>query len=306
MKGELVYRHFFSMGTRFDLVLPGVDEEQADNLLHAIQSELSRIEDKISIYRDNSAFSLINKEAFNGGVFAEPEVFALVDELVSMSEKTFGYFDFTLGKISQYKHTTELTRKAPMTEGPDSLSNGFNQLTLDRDSRQIHFLSEEVSLDSGGFGKGYGLDQVRTLLITGKCNSAFISFGESAILGFGKHPYGDSWKTGVCHVFNASESVWEFGLRDEVLSVSGNSLQNMKKYGRGHIINPKTKEPVEGFSQVAVAGKRGLIAEVISTAMFCAPAEVREQIAKNFPQYRIVIVDYDHHHKPHIVFTSNC
>ncbi len=294
------------MGTRFDVVLPEVDEETADNLLHGIQAELSRIEDKISIYREDSVFSLLNKEAFSSGVFAEPEVFALIDELISLSEKTFGYFDFTLGKISKHKNATEMAGESAGKDLPDSAASGVNQVVLDKDSRQIHFLSEGVSLDSGGFGKGYGLDQVSALLKSGKLRSAFVSFGESAILGFGKHPYGASWKTGICHLFNQSESVREFDLLNEVLSVSGNTPQNLRKYGRGHIINPKSKEPVEGFSQVAVAGKRGLVAEVISTAMACAPAEMREQIAANFPQYRIVIIDYDQLHIPHIEFTSNC
>ena len=73
----------------------------------------------------------------------------------------------------------------------------------------------------------------------------------------------------------------EFHLRDSALSVSGRSRD-----GRYHIINPHTGRAEVREGDVAVQGKSAIVCEVLSTALYAAEHEVRNEIIANFDGYR--------------------
>jgi FAD:protein FMN transferase len=293
------------MGTRLDIVLPGISEDISDAVCMQIYSELDRIEEKISIYKESSGFSVLNREANLHPVKIDSELFTLINRLIQLSDLTAGYFDFTFGKFSELK--TSSSDSGLHVEYIKNMvaAAGIQNILLDLDKHTVFFKTDYLKIDSGGFGKGYGLDNVKKILKAWKIESAFISFGESSILAFGKHPYGTSWKTGIQHILEQNVSLYTFNLVNESLSVSGINPQNIKKHGKGHIFDPHTGKNVYCFRQSAVAGSSGLIAEVISTALICAPEHYRLTIMEQFPEYRAVIIDYDKSNKPSITFTFN-
>jgi FAD:protein FMN transferase len=297
----ITYRNMFSMGTRLDIVFPGVEDEMADRVFLLIKEELNQIEDKISIYRDRSEFSLINQIAPQRTCSVSAEIFNMIGRLVDLSLKTLGYFDFTLGMIGK-EHKTN----------PDIQSlNEFltlpvdKRIQLDAQSQTVKFKGSYVKLDSGGFGKGLGLDMMKEVFERNKITTAFVNFGNSSVLGFGNHPYGDSWKTGIANIFLGNENVFAFDLKNTFMSVSGNTPQNLRKNKRGHIIHPRTGKPVEGLFQCAVSGENGLVTEVLSTALTCAPEHEWDSVMDNFPGYKAVFIEYDNHNKPNIIYTRN-
>ena len=298
------YRNLFSMGTRMDIVLPGIDDYFADQLLAVIKEQLTDIEDKISNYNDNSVFSELNREAASKPVIIDPDIFWMIEELAGLSEKTRCYFDFTIGKILELKRNKEAFHPGDDEQIKHLLENtGIKFLKTNRENLSVEFGSPFISLDSGAFGKGAALDIVKTVLNKKTVNTGFISFGESSILAIGSHPFGDSWKTAITDMFKPEVNVYVQDLKDQFLSVSGITPQNLKKYGTGHILNPKTAEPVKSFRQSAVAGEKGLVTEVLSTALLCAPEDERDAIMDNFPGYKVVIIEYDASYKSKIVYS---
>lgn len=287
-----------------DIVLPETDDYFADQLLAVIKEQLNDLEDRISVYKDNSVFSRLNREASSKPMSIDPYIFQMIEELAGLSEKTRFYFDFTIGKIIELKRNKE-----PFHPGDDEhikflLENtGTKFLKTNRENLSVEFESPHISLDSGAFGKGAALDTIKTILNKKKVNKGFISFGESSVLALGSHPFGDFWKTGITNMFNPEENVYVLELKDEFMSVSGITPQNLKKYGTGHVINPRTAEPVNSFRQSAVAGKRGIVTEVLSTALLCAPEDERDAIMDNFPGYKAVILEYDASYKSKIVYS---
>ncbi len=300
MKSAIVYRNHYGMGTRMDLVFPGVSEERVDDVFRLIRTELARIEEKISNYKENSIFSKLNVHAFKIPQKTDRETLLLIKKLKELSAKTQGYFDFTLGKLVEKNTAHQPAKQLEAGQPGQADVLGSDQVITDEELSAISFSSGNVSLDSGAFGKGLGLDAIKKILEAVKVDSAFISFGESSILAHGHHPYGTSWKTGVCDLYDQERSIFVFDLTDEALSVSGNTEQNRKKYGGGHIVDPLTGNPVEGFRQAAVAGQEGMVSEVLSTALMCAPNEKREEIMSEFPGYRGVVIDYDDSKKAYI------
>lgn len=298
------YRNLFSMGTRMDIVLPETDDYFADQLLAVIKEQLQELEDRISIYNDASVFSKLNREASSKPVIIDPDIFQMIEELAGLSEKTSCYFDFTIGKILEIKRNKDTFYPGDGEQLKHLLENtGIKFLKIDRENLSVEFKSPYISLDSGAFGKGAALDTIKTILNKKMVNTGFISFGESSIFAIGSHPFGDSWKTGITNMFNPEENVYLLELKDEFMSVSGITPQNLKKYGTGHILNPRTAEPVNSFRQSAVAGKRGIVTEVLSTALLCAPEDERDAIMDNFPGYKAVIIEYDASYKSKIVYS---
>ena len=283
------------MGTRLDMILPGISDEYADDICLHLKSVLSDIEEKISIYKPESLFSRINDKAYFEPVKIEEYLLGLFEELLILSIKTRGYFDFSLGKLMRfYKRQPDMSLPDNKEEFNKLISTtGTRFIFLDKMLATISFKTENIMIDSGSFGKGFGLDKIKSVFNSYNISSYFISFGESSILASGCHPYGDSWKTGVRNIFRDGENVISIGLKDEFLSVSGITPQNLKKYGMGHLLNPVTGKYEDTFKQVVVKGRSGLFTEALSTALAVAPLNMLNSIMDEFPDYSSHIFIYN-------------
>ena len=123
---------------------------------------------------------------------------------------------------------------------------------------------EETSLDFGGFAKGYALKKIGVLLREAGVGSAFVDFGNSSILGIGRHPYGPCWRVSLPDPATGN-ALAEFDLVDRALSVSGNTAAHTE-----HIVNPRTGLRDASRQIVAVVADDPLDAEVVSTAWMIA------------------------------------
>ncbi|HYW94650.1 MAG TPA: FAD:protein FMN transferase, partial [Bacteroidales bacterium] len=263
-----------------DILLPGVDDELADSLFLNIRNELERLESILSIYKDDSIFSSLNKKAASMPYNVDQEVFSLMSRMLKYNTLTLGYFDITLG--------TGLEQDASFPGHP-AANRG---ILLDHETMSVSFSSSDVRIDSGAFGKGLALNSIKKILLQSKVSNAFISFGESSVLALGHHPYGDCWKVGIKDVFRPDTNVFVFDVNDGSVSTSGNSPNNELRYSDGHIVNPRGGETVKGYQLMSVAGPDPLDAEVLSTALILAEKSEQTTILGNFSGYRAVKISY--------------
>ncbi len=281
MPDNNAYRYTISMGTRLDVLMPGVEDDKADAVFSNIRDEMERLENILSIYREDSVFSRLNKKAAILPYRVDQEVFSLLYRLLGYNTRTLGYFDVTLG--------TGIEQDPEMTGG--TLAN--RGIILDHGKMEVSFDSEKVKIDSGAFGKGLALNSIKKILRQSQILNAFISFGESSVLTLGHHPYGDHWKTGIKDLFTPGKNAYVFETVDGSVSTSGNSPNNEGKYPDGHIINPRNGEKVRGHQLMCVAGPDPLEAEVLSTALILAEEDEKKTILENFPGYRAVHISYE-------------
>ena len=85
----------------------------------------------------------------------------------------------------------------------------------------------------------------------------------------------------LAHSYYPNRTAHTFQLEGEALSVSGKD-----PHGRGHIIDPATGNTLEKGGLVAVTGPSAMVTEVLSTALWVAPAERRGDILAAFDGYR--------------------
>ena len=272
---EAQHRHIQSMGTRLDMVVPGISSQKCEQLLEQVQSELNRLDLMLSLYRSDSDLSILNGSAHAGAMEIDQELFSILQEVRKLHKESGGYFDITMKPVFDF-----FTEYPGEDQGvPDAIRRTVGMDLLVLDHTRVRFQEKGVILDLGGYGKGYAVKRLVSIFEASEIENALISFGESLIYGLGAHPFGDSWKVSV-PVGDSQEAV-VFNLKNEALSTSGNSLNSQKKFGdSGHIVNPITLELTSRLGLVSVKAIDPVRAEVFSTALFSAGPDRSGEISQ--------------------------
>ena len=280
------------MGTRCNVVLADMDPDESDIITRHIKNEITRIEGLLSRFLDKSELSKVNTEASKKPVAVKEELFSVLKKCRYYHELTGGYFDITLRPILQYW-------KDHPDGDPETVRNmlselGTENIDLDENGGCVHFANDKISIDLGGFGKGYALDQVQRMLLRYGVDNAFVSMGESSILTLGSHPAGDCWKVGIKDYMSPDQSLHTFHVRYGSVSTSGNFFVNDSGnlVNHRHVIHPRTGVPVEDLVTVSVCAESAEVAEVLSTAFLVMPQEQMEQAREKMPKMEVLKVDY--------------
>ena len=255
----VAYARFYAMHTRMEIVLPRVEESLARELTQKVESRVKQLERLMNRFDDKSPLSVVNTVATTQSVAVDEELFMALEHCEVFRRGTAGYFDVA---VSERPH-----------EGTAYM--------LDGKSHTVRLLVEDAKVDLGGFAKGFALDRVCSMLREEGVESAVVNFGNSSIAGVGHHPYGEWWPIGVANRCCAGAVAEEFKLRDSALSVSGRA-----ENGEYHILNPHTGLRVAGNELIVVEGRSALVAEVLSTALYAAPHNLRDDIIAQYEGYR--------------------
>lgn len=239
------------MGTRFDIILLEKGEELASGIWNETRQELIRLDKMLNKFDAASKIGVLNKQAFLHPVVVCPELFQILVDCRIYHEKTKGLFDISLKDLSK--------------------------VVLSESDYSVSFLSPEISLDLGAYAKGYALKVIWDKLIKHNVSHAFVSFGDSSILGIGNHPYGDFWKVSITNPFAQSEVLGEIDLKNTSLSTSGNSPNYTN-----HIVRPGSGQKNNERKLVCVVSGNPVDAEVLSTTLMVATGQEQEQILQNF------------------------
>jgi len=239
------------MGTRFDMVMVGKNKSASEAIWGEVSAELERLNSMLNRFDKTSEISRINREAFVNSVRVSSEMWSILRSCKHYHSRTFGLFDITL--------------------------KDFSKVVLSEETSSVAFLQPNVSLDLGGFAKGYAMRKIKKMLIDAEVRHCFVDFGNSAVLGIGHHPYGDSWKVSIENPFNKAQILHETALKDEALSVSGNTPSYT-----GHIVRPDSGNATQARQLICVTASDPLDAEVLTTALMIADQEEKKQLIRNF------------------------
>ncbi len=266
------------MGTRLEILVPGLEESKGFSLVRNISEQLDELLRQISNYDPGSELSKLNREGYMRRTEISHWLRTLIEDGILYHRLTRGYFDFTLGG---WTSNTDLIRDTGRRFA-DLLSTPMEE-RLVIEGGTVILLQEDVRIDPGGIGKGMALRIIEKILFDQEIQDAFISFGGSSVLGIGKHPHGNTWKVGIQHPDITGKVIAEVDLLDSSVSISGNSSNNRKKYGeRGHILNPTEASFYNGRDIVSVVSNDPAEAEVLSTALLAAGEAHAKEVLEGF------------------------
>jgi thiamine biosynthesis lipoprotein len=186
------------------------------------------------------------------------EMLRMLEFARDLQTKTNGVFNVSVGG--------ELVRRGYGKTGQGKLSDSFwNEVKLTPDEIRI---PGEISLDFGGFGKGWLIDTIGKLL---RDNSVghFIINGGGDILVSSQEPI----ELALEHPLDPSKSIGTTRIQHGALAVSSNIKRSWKYKGQQHhIIDPRTGAPAASdIISTYVRANSALLADVCATILLIAP-----------------------------------
>lgn len=296
--GDAVYQYQLTdvaMGTMVSVnVYTGQPEgKKIPGLLLDTISDLE--EQELSWRIDTSEVGRINAAAGSGvSVPLSPALQAELEELLEVSGRSGGAFDFTIGPVTRLwkidegasggevviPAQTEVTAALEMT--------GYEKLGASGDVFDASggiSLPAGMSIDLGAVGKGIACDRLRDCLDREKVTGAVISVGGS-IMTYGSKPDGTDWQVGIVNPHDTATLLGTLTLNGEwYVSTSGDYERFVEVDGviYHHIIDPATGYPADsGLKSVTILCKSGMLGDALSTACFVLGAEEGMALAKSY------------------------
>ncbi len=263
------------MATRFELVLHGENALSLRAAGEEVLAEVERIENQLSLYRPGSEIAQVNARAAREAVLVSPEVFSLLQHAAKLSVETGGAFDITIAPLVRCWGFMGANGKMPSPEEVSEARGkvGMRHVELDATNRTVRFARDGVMLDLGAIGKGYAVERGAEFLREAGVTSALFHGGTSTVYALGHPPDADAWKVAFKSPPTSAGTLFpklpDMRLRDEAMSVSaiwGRSFQSEKKTF-GHVIDPRTGQPVESARLSAVVLPSATETDALSTAL---------------------------------------
>lgn len=243
--GHWIRVHRPAMACRFEVTLPPEDAHRVDAARAALD-EVDAIEAALTVVRETSEVSRVNREAGEGPVAVSSSLFLLLGLCRELHAATGGAFDPT---------STPLSRSR----------TGMERVELDPAARSVRFAAPGVELNFGAIDKGWALDRIAASLRIRGAFRALLTAGGSSHRGWG----GEAWELALRP---GGEELGRLRLRDAALGTSAAGEQHFEAGGRryGHVLDPRTGWPAEGVRSVSVVAAEAAVADALATAFLVA------------------------------------
>lgn len=216
----------------------GRDHGSTENAVARAFEAVEETDRRLSNWKADSELSRANRAA--GKVSLSPATWRSLFRAMAMARETDGAFDPTVGVRTGFR------------------TAGWSSVLLDASSRTLSYRGPRGAIDSGAFGKGDALDRAVRELRRGGVTQSRLNFGgQISVLGE------EADDVSVAEPRAGSRRVLcSFAVREASVSTSGVSESP------GHIVDPRSGEPVAFRGSVTVVADTGFRADALSTALF--------------------------------------
>ncbi len=262
---ELLSDGRYMMGTVLEIQLLGGDRELLDSLFERVEE----LESRVSSYRPESDVSRLSAAAGQGPRPVHAEVARLLEACRGYTQLTHGSFDVTVGPLVELWIEAGRTGRRPTPELLEQARArvGADKLRVDRAALTAELVEPGMKVDVGGIAKGAATDAIASLLERAGVAGALIDFGGSSLHALGA-PAGESgWRVLVRDGTGGFAGVAT--LSDRALSVSSSIAQFVEIEGvrYGHVLDPRSGEPLRERRLATVVAPSGELAEALTKAL---------------------------------------
>ena len=262
--------------------------------IHAIEEAFAAVrglDALLSTWRDDSELARVNRAPLGRPVLLSPVLYRLLRDVAGWVVLTHGAFDPTIGPLIDAWDLRGHGR-APTCPALARARRavGMNHFVFS-DSSAITRTDSASWLDSGGFGKGVALGAARLALLRRQVTSARLNFG-GQVLVIGRDRSGKDWAVPVAHPSHRLEPAAWLRLRDRSASTSSQSERFVTVQGRriGHILDPRTGQPVPAWGSVTVVAEDPAVADAVSTALLVLGPEAGARWAESRPDLGVLFL----------------
>jgi thiamine biosynthesis lipoprotein len=290
---------------------------------------VDRLEDQLTIYREHSEVSRLNRRAASDAVEVERGLFDLLVQAKRLFDETGGAVDITSGPLTRiwgfYRRQGQMPTRGEIDEALSRV--GSQNLILEGGIPSVRFGRPGMELNLGAIGKGYALDRAAEHLASQGVGDFLIHGGASSVLALGgrdrvgegeRGRAGDTlspllplspsssrpspeplipssapgWLVALKHPLKPDERLVEFTLVNQALGTSGSGTQFFHYQGKryGHILDPRTGWPADKVLAATVIAPKAALADALSTAFYVGGIELAEAYCRNHPEISALLV----------------
>ncbi len=265
------HRRFAVFGTVGDVTLWG-QEQRIQKAGEAIMTRLRALHNRINLFDSDSELSRLNRKASRGGFRCSDRMWQLLQVAKRAYEETDGAVDVTVGPLMELWGFHEEQEEIPEEDKIHQVLKavGFAQVELDSDGQRVKFQNSDTYVDFGGLAKGYALDVAVKIARKKGIQRGLINLGGN-IACLSKPPPGQcAYRIGIRDPVHPDQLLMKIHVTDCFISSSGNYEKSRKIGGRriGHIVDPRTGEPVQDIAGTTVVANKGITSDIYSTAVF--------------------------------------
>ena len=297
------------MGTFARVIGVAADSGTAKRSIEAAFAEITKVDELMSDYKDDSEISQVNREGFKRAVEVSEPTYEVLQKAVEFSKLTGGAFDITVGPLVDLWRSAEEANSVPTdAELAEARSRvGYDKLILDGNEMTVRFAVEGMRLDLGGIAKGYAIDRAVEAMRKEGALGGMVDIGGD-IQCFGAPPEGkDRWRIGLQDSRRVGDDTEQgqilmvLELTDAAVATSGDYQRFVFIEGErySHIIDTETGYGSDELTSVTIIGKSAIDADLLATAVSVmgvenglALVEQREQaeaiLVTSAPEYELI------------------
>lgn len=319
-----------AMACQFEILLNFGQYAWAAATIEQAFQLVDQLEAQLTVYRDDSEVSLINRIASQTGVSIETGLFDLLQVAVEIHQQTNGAFDITADPLSHIWGFKQRQFNFPDPAAIEAARKqvGSDKIILDSDLRTVQFTQDRLAINLGAIGKGYAIDRVATLMRRHGLADFVVHGGQSSALAIGSdsahsntpreqvpsfppvdkpsisaditsnnmanNVSNDGWRIGLSHPVLPNRKLCDINLRDSAMATSGTARQGFYHQGKryGHIIDPRTGWPADNFLSTTVICSSAARADALATAFHCMSLDEVSQFCAIHPKVKVILVNY--------------
>lgn len=286
-RGPTLLLRTVAMACDFDVMLnpdgPDFQIETASESLELVH----RLEQLLSVYRDDAHLATINRAAADSPAEVEAELYSLLRRGEQICAGTAAAFDPAAGALISLWRRCRQENRIPTLNEIDAARavTGLHRVRFDDVNRTVQFDAAGVELNLGAIGKGHAVDRAGEHLVQRGVSNWLVHGGRSSVRARGTHAELDGWPVGLRNPLLPDKPFGTLLLKDAALSTSGTAVQWFRHEGKryGHILDPRTGWPVESMLSVSVIAPDAALADALSTAFFVLGVEKACDCCDNFP-----------------------
>jgi thiamine biosynthesis lipoprotein len=235
---------------------------KAQPAINAAFDEFRAVDALLSIHRDDSDLARANA---GGPVNAELQ--AVLEKSLAIARDTDGAFDPTIRPLADLWGF--IKKEGYRLPRPDELRAVLPRVDYRKVSirnNRLHFATPSMSIDPGGFGKGYAVDRaIATLQRQGITRAMVKAGGDLRVIGL---PPGQRHWT--IYLEDPKKKGYRLAvqLKSGALSTSGNYENFFEIDGQryGHLLDPRTGRPIQAIAACTLTAPTCLESDAYATA----------------------------------------
>jgi len=276
------------MGTSVAMTAIHSNVDEAKEAVRLAFDEMCRIEGLMSVYKEDSEVSILNRNGFIEN--ASAETIYVIKKGIYYSELSEGAFSIcVLPLLDLWKERLKAGRFPTETEIKEALELADCR-NIVIDGRNVRLKKGGMRITLGGIAKGYAVDRAIEVLRRKGIRHALVNAGGD-IRVIGEKAEGVPWRVAVRDPMNKRRFVTVVELRDRAVATSGSYERYIGKEMRvSHIINSKTGQPAQEMLSTTIIAKNAIDADTLSTVVFLLGLEKGIELVERLGDVEALVI----------------